>query len=104
MTQVRNFSEKNNLKGIGFAKKREHNIELLKKAKSIVDLGYVTLYGTSRKKFIGEITNKLNPADRVFGTAATLTAAIQQGVHILRVHDVEKLIDTVLVSDQIYKT
>jgi len=51
-------------------------------------LGLPMLVGTSRKRFIGDITGG-EPLDRIEGTAATVTAAIMNGAHIVRVHDVK---------------
>ena len=90
--------------GFGFAKKKEHSLELLRSGgKALSGLGFPMLYGTSRKGFIGEITKKSQPAERVWGTAATCTVAIQQGADIIRVHDVEQIRDVVLMSDAIYR-
>lgn len=90
--------------GFGFAKKKDHSLELLRNGgKPLSSLGFPLLYGTSRKGFIGEITKKPEPTERVWGTAATCTAAIQQGADIIRVHDVEQLKDVLLVSDAIYR-
>jgi dihydropteroate synthase len=61
------------------------------------------LIGTSRKIFIGKITRK-DPRQRVFGTAASVVAAISRGAHIVRVHDVDEMADVVRVADAIYST
>lgn len=91
--------------GFGFAKKKDHSLELLRNGgKALTSLGYPLLYGTSRKGFIGEITQKSEASERVWGTAATCTAAIQQGADIIRVHDVEQMRDVLLVSDAIYRS
>jgi len=90
--------------GIGFAKNQQHNIELLRNGSKFLDLGFPLLYGTSRKGFIGNITKQTEPSKRIFGTAATCTAAIQQGATILRVHDVKEMRDVVLMSDSIYRS
>ena len=66
--------------------------------------GMSVLIGTSRKKFLGTLTGKLDsPADRVMATAATVTASVQQHADFVRVHDVEKCKDVVVTSDAIYK-
>ena len=44
--------------GIGFGKRTQHNLELLRDLKNIVELGYPVLLGTSRKRFMGEISNR----------------------------------------------
>jgi dihydropteroate synthase len=85
--------------GIGFGKTFEHNIMLVKNIKRLTTSGFRVLIGSSRKKFIGQITNKLNPAERIFGTAATVAIAAQQGVDVVRVHDVQEMIDTIKVAN-----
>ncbi|KAJ1664507.1 trifunctional dihydropteroate synthetase [Coemansia sp. RSA 1813] len=64
---------------------------------------YPVLVGCSRKRFIGNVTGKLNAKDRVWGTAATVTSAIQGGASIVRVHDVAEMYDVARVSDSIYR-
>jgi dihydropteroate synthase len=85
--------------GIGFGKKLEHNLELLRNITRFVDTGYRVLVGTSRKSFIGTLTDKKNPADRVFGTAATVAHCVTKGVSIVRVHDVAEMMDVVKVAN-----
>ena len=87
--------------GIGFGKTFRHNIELLQNLDKFVGTGYRVLLGTSRKRFIGEITGKETAADRVFGTAATVALAVAAGVSIVRVHDVAEMADVVKVSSRI---
>lgn len=58
--------------------------------------------GSSRKGFIGEICGRPDPKDRIWGTAATCCAAIEQGADILRVHDAAEMIDVVKMSDAIW--
>ena len=74
--------------GIGFGKTTNDNIKLLKHLQEFKTLGRPILVGASRKRFIGEITGG-DSSDRIEGTAATVTAAIMNGAHILRVHDVK---------------
>jgi dihydropteroate synthase len=84
--------------GIGFGKTLEHNLQLLRNIDKFVETGYRVLVGTSRKSFIGHITGKANPADRIFGTAATVALCAAAGVSIVRVHDVAEMLDVVKVS------
>ena len=84
--------------GIGFGKTREHNLLLLKNIDRFVGSGYRVLLGTSRKRFIGDLTGKKMPAQRVFGTAATVALAVAAGVSIVRVHDVAAMVDVVKVA------
>jgi dihydropteroate synthase len=87
--------------GIGFGKTTEHNLQLLNHLDRLCDLGYRTLVGASRKRFIGQITGKEMPADRIFGTAATTAIAVIKGASIIRVHDVAETVDVVKVSNAI---
>jgi dihydropteroate synthase len=87
--------------GIGFGKTLEHNLELLRNIDKFVTAGYRVLVGTSRKSFIGKITGKENPADRIFGTAASVALCVAAGVSIVRVHDVKEMIDVLKVANAI---
>jgi dihydropteroate synthase len=87
--------------GIGFGKTGQHNLKLLNRLDLLCDLGYRVLVGPSRKRFIGTLTGKDNPADRQFGTAAAVTWAIAQGASIVRVHDVPQMADVVKVANAI---
>ncbi len=87
--------------GIGFGKTTEHNLELLSNIDKFVKSGYRVLVGTSRKRFIGELTGKDNPSERIFGTAATVALCAADGVSIVRVHDVDEMVDVVKVVNAI---
>ncbi len=81
--------------GIGFGKTTEHNLLLLKHLDVFAASGYRLLVAASRKRFIGDITGKDTPAERIFGTAATVALAAIQGASIVRVHDVAEMLDVV---------
>jgi dihydropteroate synthase len=89
--------------GIGFGKSFEQNYELLRKLREIAKLGYPLLVGTSRKGFLGATlarNGKSAPAEqRLWATAATLTASILGGAHIVRVHDVAEMVQVARVAD-----
>jgi len=87
--------------GIGFGKTLEHNLLILKNIRKFVETGYRVLVGTSRKSFIGEITGKKNPAERIFGTAATVALCVAAGVSVVRVHDVAEMVEVVKVTNAI---
>jgi len=89
--------------GIGFGKTVEHNLQLLANIDKFVKTGYRVLVGPSRKRFIGKLTGKEDPADRTFGTAAAVTLCAFAGVSIVRVHDVAKMIDVVKIANAIIK-
>jgi dihydropteroate synthase len=87
--------------GIGFGKTREHNLKLLRNIDRFVQSGYRVLVGTSRKRFIGELTGKESPGERLFGTAATVSHCVSAGVSVVRVHDVTEMVDVVKVAQAI---
>jgi len=87
--------------GIGFGKTLEHNLRLLKNIGRFVDTGYRVLVGTSRKSFIGKITGREKPVERIFGTAATVALCAAAGVSIVRVHDVAEMLDVVRMTQTI---
>ena len=89
--------------GIGFGKTLEYNIKILRNLDVFVNSGYRVLLGTSRKNFIGTLTGKKEPKERIFGTAATVAIAAAAGVSIVRVHDVAAMTDVVKVANKLYK-
>jgi dihydropteroate synthase len=76
--------------GIGFGKTFEHNLTLMADLKSLVDLGYKVLLGTSRKRFLSEICNQPSSSKLAAATCATTTLGVLAGVSIFRVHDVQE--------------
>ena len=87
--------------GLGFSKTVAHNLALLRHTDRRVALGYPVLIGPSRTRFSGQLVGDKPPEDRVFGTAATVAAAILGGAHILRVHDVAQMVDVARVAHAI---
>ena len=89
--------------GIGFGKSFAQNYELLEKLPMMATLGYPLLVGPSRKGFLGRTLAREGtpapPPDRIWGTAATVTASILNGAHIVRVHDVAEMVDVARVAD-----
>lgn len=83
--------------GIGFGKTVDHNLILLKHIGRFVSTDYRVLVGTSRKRFIGMITGRAEPPDRLFGTAATVAMCAAAGVSVVRVHDVAPMQDVLRV-------
>ncbi len=74
--------------GIGFGKRTQHNLELLRDLKDLTSLGYPILLGTSRKRFMGEISKQEDPRERMPATCATSALGVLAGVKIFRVHDI----------------
>jgi 2-amino-4-hydroxy-6-hydroxymethyldihydropteridine diphosphokinase/dihydropteroate synthase len=93
--------------GIGFAKTQNQNLEILRRLDELRDWpglkGLPWLVGSSRKSFVGRITGVAEPKERVWGTAATVAAAIQGGADIIRVHDVKEMAQVVKMSDAIWR-
>jgi len=88
--------------GIGFGKKREHNLELINRLGEIRSMGYPVLLGTSRKSFIG-FTLDLPPDQRIEGTAATIAVGITRGADIIRVHDVKEMARVAKMTDAVVR-
>ena len=74
--------------GIGFGKTVAHNIEILSGLSLYHGLGCPVLVGASRKRFVSALSHGESPKHRVAGSIAAALAAVAQGVHLLRVHDV----------------
>jgi dihydropteroate synthase len=87
--------------GIGFGKSTRDNLLLLKHIDKFVRSGYPVLIGTSRKRFLGELTLRDKPAERIFATAATTGYCAFKGVSVVRVHDVGAMVDIVKVCKAI---
>ncbi|MGB9465016.1 MAG: dihydropteroate synthase [Candidatus Acidiferrum sp.] len=89
--------------GIGFGKSYAQNYELIEKLPQLAALGYPLLVGTSRKGFLGATLARdgkpAPPEERIWGTAATVTATILNGAHIVRVHDVAAMVQVARVAD-----
>jgi len=93
--------------GLGFAKVGRQNLRLLRHLEALRGwpglAGLPWLVGSSRKGFVGQATGVSRPAERVWGTAATVAAAVQAGADIVRVHDVEEMSQVVAMSDAIWR-
>lgn len=103
--------------GIGFAKTANQNIQIIRHARRLKQYaqlnldsneyvsfhGLPVLLGPSRKKFLGTLTGQ--PADkRVIPTVAAVVAGIEQGADVVRVHDVEEVVEAVKTADAIYRS
>ncbi len=84
--------------GVGFGKTSEDNYRIIGRLAELRTLGLPIMLGTSRKSFIGNVTGDA-PQERIEGTAATVVAAILNGAHIVRVHDVAAMKKVVAVAD-----
>jgi dihydropteroate synthase len=88
--------------GIGFGKNFRQNFELLAQLPALARLGFPLVVGPSRKAFIGAALGGAETSARAWGTAATVTAAVLGGAHIVRVHDVSEMAQVVRVADAMF--
>lgn len=84
--------------GIGFGKRPEHNVEILRRLEELRSLGRPLVVGTSRKSFIGHYLGR-PPGERLHGTAATVSVSILRGADVVRVHDVRAMSDVARMTD-----
>ena len=93
--------------GIGFAKTQSQNLTLLQSFPVLRAndqlRGLPWCVGTSRKRFIGDITGVESPSERLMGTAACVTAAVENGADIVRVHDVKEMSLVAKMGDAIWR-
>ena len=89
--------------GIGFAKRAEHSYEVLARLADLAVLDRPILVGSSRKSFLARAIGDVAPAERDWGTAASVAAAILGGAHIVRVHAVGPMVQAARVADEIVR-
>lgn len=93
--------------GIGFGKKVEHNVEIIKRLEEFKILGLPLMIGISRKSFLNTILkNLLNrsdilPKERLSATLGATAYAVLKGAHIVRVHDVKETTEFLTILDVI---
>lgn len=94
--------------GIGFAKTLEQNLELLRRLDELRTwpglAGLPWLVGSSRKSFIAKVTASEEASERIWGTAATVAAAVQGGADVVRVHDAREMAKVAAMSDAIWRS
>ena len=87
--------------GIGFGKNLKHNLTLISKISLFHSLGFPILIGTSRKRFINQISGNYDSKERIGGTIASVLFLLSQGVQIFRVHNVNEVKQSILVFNKI---
>ena len=109
-TLIKNALEKNISKkniivdpGIGFSKDLNQNLEILKNLDKFKNLNLPILIGASRKRFLGEILNEINPKERDIGTLAISCLCSHFNIDIVRVHNVKMNYQILKVADRIYR-
>ncbi|HEY3276518.1 MAG TPA: dihydropteroate synthase [Syntrophorhabdaceae bacterium] len=89
--------------GIGFGKRVEDNLRILKELRRFRELGRPLLVGTSMKTFIGKVTD--TPVEgRLEGTLASVALSLWNGADIVRVHEVGKTRKVALLVDAVLKS
>ena len=83
--------------GIGFGKNLKHNITLINNISIFHSLGFPIMLGTSRKRFIKDLSGNNDSKERLGGTISSSLYAMSQGVQILRVHDVNEVKQSIKV-------
>lgn len=76
--------------GIGFGKRYEDNMELIKRVDYFHSLELPILLAVSRKSSIGTALGNLPPEERLEGTLAVTCLAAMKGIEMVRVHDVKE--------------
>jgi dihydropteroate synthase len=94
--------------GLGFAKRAEHNWALLRRLDELLDLGFPVLVGASRKRFLGTLLADKDgtprpPDGREEATAVLSALVASAGAWGVRVHDVIRSLDAVLVVEALTK-
>ena len=89
--------------GIGFGKNLKHNMIIMKNISIYHSLGFPILLGTSRKRFIKEISGNNDSSLRIGGTISSSIFAMMQGIEILRVHDVNEVNQSIKVFKELTK-
>ena len=90
--------------GIGFGKNLKHNMKLISNISIFHSLGFPILLGVSRKRFIKDISGKNDSEQRLGGTVSSSLFSMMQGVQILRVHDVNDIIQSIKVFKKLIKS
>jgi len=83
--------------GFGFGKTVGHNLELMNGLALFHGLGCPLVLGASRKRTIGALSNEAVAANRLGGSIAFALKAVEQGAHIVRVHDVPETVQALRI-------
>ncbi|MDC0046579.1 dihydropteroate synthase [Candidatus Pelagibacter sp.] len=89
--------------GIGFGKNLKHNMSLINNISIFHSLGFPILVGNSRKRFIKDISKQNDSKSRIGGTLASSIYLMTQGIQVLRIHDVNEVLQGIKVYKEIIK-
>ena len=88
--------------GIGFGKNLKHNLMILNKISLFHSLGFPILIGTSRKRFINQISGKYDTKERIGGTLSSVIFSFSQGIKIFRVHNVKEIKQGLMIFEALF--
>ena len=89
--------------GIGFGKNLKHNMNLINRISIFHTLGFPVLVGNSRKRFIKELSGMNDTKNRTGGTVASSLYLMMQGVQILRIHEVDEVLQGIKIFKELIK-
>ncbi len=89
--------------GLGFGKSVAQNYELLARTSELAALGYPVLIGASRKSFLGAVSGRSDPEQRIIGSVVAAVAAFGGGARIVRAHDVGAHREALLVAHAVLR-
>src|SRR3546814_7026336 len=81
--------------GIGFGKSLQHSLSICSRLALFQGLGAPVLFGASRKRMIGALSNEAPVGERLGGSVALAFHAVQMGAQMVRVHDVKETVQAV---------
>jgi dihydropteroate synthase len=92
--------------GIGFFRQApipwdEWDITVLAGLGALAGLGRPLAVGLSRKSFLGALTGRAEPAERLAGSVAATAVAVLNGTALIRTHDVAETLDAVRVAERL---
>jgi len=88
--------------GIGFAKNKEQNIQVIKNLDKFAVFGLPIMLAASNKSFFGQFGLEVN--DRTEATIASSVIATQKGCDFVRVHDVIGNVRALKLADAIFRS
>jgi dihydropteroate synthase len=89
--------------GLGFGKSVAQNFELVARTSEIAALGFPVLVGASRKSFLGSVSGRTDPEQRIIGSVVAAVAAYGGGARIVRAHDVGAHREALLVAHAVLR-
>jgi dihydropteroate synthase len=89
--------------GLGFGKSVAQNFELVARTSEIAALGFPVLVGASRKSFLGSVSGRTDPEQRIIGSVVAAVAAYGGGARLVRAHDVGAHREALLVAHAVLR-